>query len=183
MSVIKLQLWLIDYVHFSLPSTSKTGSITPRFCFRTSWPVFSLHSWQRGNRSMKRRWLNCPSRRPPHTQFTPVIHSSSSLATISPWSHKPLPYSSLFCSPCLQLLFSFLFCLLLCSLTKDIPIFVCTVAYPGVPCPLHIFEPRYRLMMRRCMDTGTKKFGMCSYEHGKGYASFFCLLFFVDLVR
>lgn len=55
-----------------------------------------------------------------------------------------------------------------CSLTKDIPIFVCTVAYPGVPCPLHIFEPRYRLMMRRCMETGTKKFGMCSYEHGKG---------------
>lgn len=55
------------------------------------------------------------------------------------------------------------------SLTKDIPIFVCTVAYPGVPCPLHIFEPRYRLMMRRCMETGTKKFGMCSYEHGKGY--------------
>lgn len=54
------------------------------------------------------------------------------------------------------------------SLTKDIPIFVCTVAYPGVPCPLHIFEPRYRLMMRRCMETGTKKFGMCSYEHGKG---------------
>lgn len=55
------------------------------------------------------------------------------------------------------------------SLTKDIPIFVCTVAYPGVACPLHIFEPRYRLMMRRCMETGTKKFGMCSYEHGKGY--------------
>ncbi|KAL0175891.1 hypothetical protein M9458_028221, partial [Cirrhinus mrigala] len=53
-------------------------------------------------------------------------------------------------------------------LTKDIPIFVCTVAYPGIPCPLHIFEPRYRLMMRRCMETGTKKFGMCSYEHGKG---------------
>lgn len=61
-------------------------------------------------------------------------------------------------------------CLLVYSLTKDIPIFVCTVAYPGVPCPLHIFEPRYRLMMRRCMETGTKKFGMCSYEHGKGCA-------------
>ncbi|TMS17817.1 LON peptidase N-terminal domain and RING finger protein 2 [Larimichthys crocea] len=42
----------------------------------------------------------------------------------------------------------------LSNLTKDIPIFVCTVAYPGVPCPLHIFEPRYRLMMRRCMETG-----------------------------
>uniref|UniRef100_A0A8C5DXD6 LON peptidase N-terminal domain and RING finger protein 1-like n=1 Tax=Gouania willdenowi TaxID=441366 RepID=A0A8C5DXD6_GOUWI len=64
----------------------------------------------------------------------------------------------------------------LSNLTKDIPIFVCTVAYPGVPCPLHIFEPRYRLMMRRCMDTGTKKFGMCSYEHGEGFAGYGCML-------
>ncbi|XP_053362461.1 LON peptidase N-terminal domain and RING finger protein 1 isoform X3 [Clarias gariepinus] len=57
----------------------------------------------------------------------------------------------------------------LSNLTNDIPIFVCTVAYPGIPCPLHVFEPRYRLMMRRCIETGTKKFGMCSYEHGKGH--------------
>ncbi|XP_030001057.1 LON peptidase N-terminal domain and RING finger protein 1 [Sphaeramia orbicularis] len=64
----------------------------------------------------------------------------------------------------------------LSNLTKDIPIFVCTVAYPGVSCPLHIFEPRYRLMMRRCMETGTKKFGMCSYEHGKGFADYGCIL-------
>ncbi|XP_047441434.1 LON peptidase N-terminal domain and RING finger protein 1 [Mugil cephalus] len=64
----------------------------------------------------------------------------------------------------------------LSNLTNDIPIFVCTVAYPGVPCPLHIFEPRYRLMMRRCMETGTKKFGMCSYEHGKGFADYGCML-------
>ncbi|KAL0973840.1 hypothetical protein UPYG_G00211880 [Umbra pygmaea] len=64
----------------------------------------------------------------------------------------------------------------LSNLTKDIPIFVCTVAYPGMPCPLHIFEPRYRLMMRRCMETGTKKFGMCSYEHGKGFADYGCML-------
>ncbi|KAM3866535.1 LON peptidase N-terminal domain and RING finger protein 1 [Diretmus argenteus] len=64
----------------------------------------------------------------------------------------------------------------LSNLTKDIPIFICTVAYPGVPCPLHIFEPRYRLMMRRCMETGTKKFGMCSYEHGKGFADYGCIL-------
>ncbi|XP_076018963.1 LON peptidase N-terminal domain and RING finger protein 1 [Genypterus blacodes] len=64
----------------------------------------------------------------------------------------------------------------LSNLTKNIPIFVCTVAYPGVPCPLHIFEPRYRLMMRRCMETGTKKFGMCSYEPGKGFADNGCML-------
>ncbi|KAM6952714.1 LON peptidase N-terminal domain and RING finger protein 1 isoform 1-T1 [Lycodopsis pacificus] len=64
----------------------------------------------------------------------------------------------------------------LSNLTTDIPIFVCTVAYPGVPCPLHIFEPRYRLMMRRCMETGTKQFGMCCYEHGKGFADYGCML-------
>ncbi|GLD61975.1 LON peptidase N-terminal domain and RING finger protein 1-like protein [Lates japonicus] len=69
----------------------------------------------------------------------------------------------------------------LSNLTKDIPIFVCTVAYPGVPCPLHIFEPRYRLMMRRCMETGTKRFGMCSYEHGKGFADYGCMLEILSL--
>ncbi|XP_058253137.1 LON peptidase N-terminal domain and RING finger protein 1 isoform X2 [Hemibagrus wyckioides] len=68
----------------------------------------------------------------------------------------------------------------LSNLTKDIPIFVCTVAYPGIPCPLHVFEPRYRLMMRRCIETGTKKFGMCSYEHGKGFADYGCMLEILD---
>lgn len=80
---------------------------------------------------------------------------------------------SRFVSPILYLiaisLFFYTFCpLFFFSLTKDIPIFVCTVAYPGMPCPLHVFEPRYRLMMRRCIETGTRKFGMCTYEHGKG---------------
>ncbi|XP_053362460.1 LON peptidase N-terminal domain and RING finger protein 1 isoform X2 [Clarias gariepinus] len=68
----------------------------------------------------------------------------------------------------------------LSNLTNDIPIFVCTVAYPGIPCPLHVFEPRYRLMMRRCIETGTKKFGMCSYEHGKGFADYGCMLEILD---
>jgi hypothetical protein len=36
----------------------------------------------------------------------------------------------------------------------DIPIFVCTSAFPSVPCQLHIFEPRYRLMIRRCFESG-----------------------------
>ncbi|OLQ13157.1 LON peptidase N-terminal domain and RING finger protein 1 [Symbiodinium microadriaticum] len=30
-----------------------------------------------------------------------------------------------------------------------VPIFICSMAMPSVACPLHIFEPRYRLMMRR----------------------------------
>ncbi|CAL1614010.1 unnamed protein product [Knipowitschia caucasica] len=64
----------------------------------------------------------------------------------------------------------------LSNLTKDIPIFVCTVAYPGIACPLHIFEPRYRLMMRRCIETGTKKFGMCSYQQDTGFSEYGCML-------
>ncbi|XP_060064809.1 LON peptidase N-terminal domain and RING finger protein 3-like [Ylistrum balloti] len=44
----------------------------------------------------------------------------------------------------------------------EIPVFVCTMAFPGIPCPLHIFEPRYRLMVRQCMESGTRQFGMCT---------------------
>ncbi|PWW75535.1 hypothetical protein C7212DRAFT_296354 [Tuber magnatum] len=40
------------------------------------------------------------------------------------------------------------------------PIFVCTASYPGMPTPLHIFEPRYRLMVRRACESGARKFGM-----------------------
>lgn len=45
----------------------------------------------------------------------------------------------------------------------DVPIFVCTMAFPTIPCPLHVFEPRYRLMIRRCMENGSNRFGMCCY--------------------
>ncbi|XP_071126094.1 LON peptidase N-terminal domain and RING finger protein 1-like isoform X2 [Mytilus edulis] len=44
--------------------------------------------------------------------------------------------------------------------TAEIPVFVCTQAFPGIACPLHIFEPRYRLMIRQCMESGTRQFGM-----------------------
>ncbi|XP_078116752.1 LON peptidase N-terminal domain and RING finger protein 1 isoform X2 [Sander vitreus] len=60
--------------------------------------------------------------------------------------------------------------------TKNVPIFVCTMAYPTVPCPLHVFEPRYRLMIRRCIDTGTRQFGMCINDPQKGFVDFGCML-------
>jgi len=44
----------------------------------------------------------------------------------------------------------------------NIPIFVCTTSFPKIPCPLHVFEPRHRLMIRRVLETGTREFGMCS---------------------
>ncbi|KAE8262304.1 hypothetical protein A4X09_0g7489, partial [Tilletia walkeri] len=40
------------------------------------------------------------------------------------------------------------------------PIFVCTLAYPEMPTVLHIYEPRYRLMVRRCLESGNPRFGM-----------------------
>ncbi|KAI7798123.1 LON peptidase N-terminal domain and ring finger 1, like [Triplophysa rosa] len=62
------------------------------------------------------------------------------------------------------------------DLTKNVPMFVCTMAYPTVPCPLHVFEPRYRLMIRRCMETGTQQFGMCINDPQKGFVDYGCLL-------
>ncbi|KAK5957121.1 hypothetical protein OHC33_001490 [Knufia fluminis] len=43
-------------------------------------------------------------------------------------------------------------------------LFPCTLAYPGMPTFLHIFEPRYRLMVRRAVENGSRKFGMMMYN-------------------
>ncbi|KAJ8971411.1 hypothetical protein NQ314_000721 [Rhamnusium bicolor] len=49
--------------------------------------------------------------------------------------------------------------------TEDkIPVFVCTNAFPGVACPLYVYEPRYRLLARRCLQSPTKRFAMASKE-------------------
>ena len=44
---------------------------------------------------------------------------------------------------------------------EELPVFVCTMAFPHLPCPLHVFEPRYRLLIRRCVESGGRRFGMC----------------------
>ncbi|XP_011804081.1 PREDICTED: LON peptidase N-terminal domain and RING finger protein 3 isoform X2 [Colobus angolensis palliatus] len=64
----------------------------------------------------------------------------------------------------------------LSNLNKNVPIFVCTMAYPTVPCPLYVFEPCYRLMIRRCIETGTRQFGMCLGDPVKGFAEYGCIL-------
>ncbi|KAG5843612.1 LON peptidase N-terminal domain and RING finger protein 3-like [Anguilla anguilla] len=64
----------------------------------------------------------------------------------------------------------------LSNLNKNVPIFVCTMAFPTVPCPLHIYEPCYRLMVRRCMETGTNQFGMCLSDSVNGFATYGCIL-------
>ncbi|KAI9000971.1 hypothetical protein BD414DRAFT_473210 [Trametes punicea] len=40
------------------------------------------------------------------------------------------------------------------------PVFVCQLSFPGMPTMLHFFEPRYRLMLRRCMESPNPSFGM-----------------------
>ena len=52
----------------------------------------------------------------------------------------------------------------------EVPIFVCTIALPTLKCPLHVFEPRYRLMIRECVESGSRKFGMCAEDQAAGFA-------------
>lgn len=45
----------------------------------------------------------------------------------------------------------------------DSSLFVCTLSFPSMPTFLHIFEPRYRLMIRRALDSN-RQFGMLLYN-------------------
>ncbi|KAH7143904.1 PUA-like domain-containing protein [Dactylonectria macrodidyma] len=52
----------------------------------------------------------------------------------------------------------------------NFPLFVCTLAFPRMPTFLHVFEPRYRLLIRRALE-GDRTFGMVlprlSMVHGQ----------------
>lgn len=48
----------------------------------------------------------------------------------------------------------------------DTALFPCTIAFPTMPTFLHIFEPRYRLMMRRCLASADRNFGMLRHNAG-----------------
>jgi len=58
------------------------------------------------------------------------------------------------------------------DLKTNVPIFVCALLYPNTPMPLHIFEPRYRLMLRRCMESGTRRFGMVTHTSRGGFSNY-----------
>lgn len=55
-----------------------------------------------------------------------------------------------------------------------LPLFVCNSCLPGQVVSLHIFEPRYRLMMRRALMLD-RRFGMAAHTH-QGPAQFGCVL-------
>ncbi|XP_063982548.1 LON peptidase N-terminal domain and RING finger protein 3 [Diachasmimorpha longicaudata] len=46
--------------------------------------------------------------------------------------------------------------------SQQIAVFVCTTAFPCVACPLFVYEPRYRLMVRRCVESGVRHFGIAA---------------------
>lgn len=49
----------------------------------------------------------------------------------------------------------------------SMPLFLLSVcAFPTQPFPLHIFEPRYRLMLRRCLE-GQRRFGIVCCTHAQ----------------
>jgi len=62
-----------------------------------------------------------------------------------------------------------------------IPVFVCTMSFPNIPCPLHVFEPRYRLMIRRAMEAGTREFGMCTNSQEKAFSDYGTMLEIRDI--
>lgn len=49
----------------------------------------------------------------------------------------------------------------------SVPLFICTAAFPEVPCPLFVYEPRYRLMVRRAIESGEKQFGIVQPHSGE----------------
>lgn len=46
--------------------------------------------------------------------------------------------------------------------------FICTNAFPGVACPLYVYEPSYRLLTRRCLQSTRKRFAMAGKEPNGG---------------
>jgi len=70
---------------------------------------------------------------------------------------------------------------LLGSGDNQIPVFVCTMSFPAVVCPLHVFEPRYRLMIRRAMESGTRQFGMCVGSQETGFSEYGTMLEIRDI--
>jgi len=46
---------------------------------------------------------------------------------------------------------------------------------------LHVFEPRYRLMIRRAMEAGTREFGMCTNSQENAFSDYGTMLEIRDI--
>lgn len=56
---------------------------------------------------------------------------------------------------------------------EEIPVFICITAFPGVACPLYVYEPQYRLLTRRCLLTKSKQFAMVG-RHSDSHEKLTC---------
>lgn len=66
----------------------------------------------------------------------------------------------------------------------SVPVFICTTAFPAVSCPLFVYEPRYRLMVRRAIESGERQFGIALPQTGRQrYAEFGTMLDIRDCVQ
>ncbi|XP_060519343.1 LON peptidase N-terminal domain and RING finger protein 1 [Cylas formicarius] len=66
--------------------------------------------------------------------------------------------------------------------SPDVPVFVCTNAFPGVACPLYVNEPRYRLLTRRCLQSSSKRFAMASGDPNNKFTDYGTVLEVKDAV-
>jgi Lon protease-like protein len=65
---------------------------------------------------------------------------------------------------------------------KRIPLFPLEVVlFPGIPLPLHIFEPRYKLMIRHCLEQ-RQEFGVV-LARSKGVAPVGCTAEIIEVVK
>lgn len=66
----------------------------------------------------------------------------------------------------------------------SLPIFICTTAFPSVSCPLFIYEPRYRLMVRRAVESGCRQFGIVLAQNNRQkYADYGTMLDIRDCIQ
>jgi hypothetical protein len=100
-----------------------------------------------------------------HSKYCPICRFSISTACLYPTTRYPA-------NKRLQSLLKALYSDVLASRLEAVkledmshvgdsntPLFVCSLSFPNMPTFLHIFEPRYRLMIRRAMETN-RSFGM-----------------------
>ncbi|KAJ7283633.1 PUA-like domain-containing protein [Mycena rebaudengoi] len=120
--------------------------------------------------------LYCPVTTPcQHTFCAKCLHRSLDHNSLCPLCRDTLPGFSFFEEhPCNQVLETLLLKAFPAMYTErgeaieeeergarlDTPIFVCMLVFPGTPTALHFFEPRYRLMLRRCLEADVPSFGM-----------------------
>ncbi|MGA3211211.1 MAG: LON peptidase substrate-binding domain-containing protein [Terriglobales bacterium] len=68
-------------------------------------------------------------------------------------------------------------------MAKLLPIFpLDLVLFPGVPLPLHIFEPRYKEMIGECLDSN-KHFGVVRVKQDEGIADTGCTAEITSVVK